>query len=104
GLTAAIYAKRALLKTLIFEKDLAGGKLNKTADVENYPDEEVTQLTRDKQGNFAATFNVGLGGFPSLSLPIGFVNGLPVSINANTAYQQDNLLLQLGELLEEKLL
>src|SRR6266511_431058 len=37
GLTAAIYAKRALLKTLIFEKDLAGGKLNKTADVENYP-------------------------------------------------------------------
>jgi thioredoxin reductase (NADPH) len=37
GLAAAIYAKRALLKTLIFEKDLSGGKLNKTADVENYP-------------------------------------------------------------------
>jgi thioredoxin reductase (NADPH) len=37
GLAAAIYAKRALLKTLIFEKDLAGGKLNKTAEVENYP-------------------------------------------------------------------
>src|SRR3954453_5383471 len=37
GLAAAIYAKRACLKTLIFEKDLAGGKLNKTADVENYP-------------------------------------------------------------------
>lgn len=37
GLAAAIYAKRACLKTLIFEKDLAGGKLRKTADVENYP-------------------------------------------------------------------
>src|SRR3954465_8756246 len=37
GLTAAIYAKRALLKTLILEKDLAGGKLRKTADIENYP-------------------------------------------------------------------
>jgi len=37
GLTAAIYARRACLKTLILEKDLAGGKLNKTADVENYP-------------------------------------------------------------------
>ncbi|CAG8739555.1 449_t:CDS:2, partial [Racocetra persica] len=32
GLTAAIYAKRALLKCLILEKSLAGGKLNKTAD------------------------------------------------------------------------
>jgi thioredoxin reductase (NADPH) len=37
GLTAAIYAKRALLKCLILEKSLVGGKLNKTADVDNYP-------------------------------------------------------------------
>lgn len=37
GLTAAIYAKRSLLKILILEKSLLGGKLNKTADVENYP-------------------------------------------------------------------
>jgi thioredoxin reductase (NADPH) len=38
GLTAAIYAKRALLKLLLVEKDgLLGGKLNKTATVENYP-------------------------------------------------------------------
>ena len=36
GLTAAIYAKRALLKTLIFEKSLSGGKLNKTETVDNY--------------------------------------------------------------------
>ena len=37
GLTAAIYAKRALLKTLIFEKSSVGGKLNKTENVDNYP-------------------------------------------------------------------
>jgi thioredoxin reductase (NADPH) len=78
GLAAAIYSKRALLKTLILEKDLAGGKLNKTADVENYPgftkisgpelaeemtkhvhsydidrkNEEATQLTKNNQGLF----------------------------------------------------
>ena len=44
-----------------------------------------------------------LGGFPSLSLPIGFVNKLPVSININAAYRQDKLLLQLGELIEKEL-
>ena len=37
GLTAAIYARRALLKCLILEKSLSGGKLNKTEDVDNYP-------------------------------------------------------------------
>jgi thioredoxin reductase (NADPH) len=37
GLTAVIYAKRAFLKTLIFEKSVRGGKLNKTAEIQNYP-------------------------------------------------------------------
>ena len=37
GIAAAIYAQRALLKTLILEKSLTGGKLNKTEDVDNYP-------------------------------------------------------------------
>lgn len=37
GLTAAIYAKRSLLKCLIFEKYLPGGKLNKTGEIDNYP-------------------------------------------------------------------
>jgi len=37
-LTAAVYARRSLLKTLIFEKSsLSGGKLNKTENVDNYP-------------------------------------------------------------------
>jgi aspartyl-tRNA(Asn)/glutamyl-tRNA(Gln) amidotransferase subunit A len=43
------------------------------------------------------------GGFPSLSLPIGLVNGLPVGININTAYKQDNLLFQLAKLIESKI-
>jgi thioredoxin reductase (NADPH) len=37
GLAAVIYAKRALLRTLVFEKSVVGGKLNKTEDVDNYP-------------------------------------------------------------------
>jgi len=36
-------------------------------------------------------------------LPIGLVNGLPVSININTAYKQDNLLLQLAKLIENEI-
>lgn len=37
GLTAAIYAQRANLKTAFFEKDTPGGKVVKTSTVENYP-------------------------------------------------------------------
>ncbi|MBQ6477951.1 MAG: thioredoxin-disulfide reductase [Erysipelotrichaceae bacterium] len=37
GLTAAIYASRANLKTLVFEAEVNGGKLSKTHMVENYP-------------------------------------------------------------------
>lgn len=44
-----------------------------------------------------------LGGFPSLSLPIGLVNGLPVSININTGFKQDKLLLKLAELVEKEI-
>lgn len=37
GLTAGIYAARAGHNTLILEKELVGGQMNKTATVENYP-------------------------------------------------------------------
>ena len=37
GLTAAIYASRANLKTMILEADTPGGKLTKTYEIENYP-------------------------------------------------------------------
>ncbi|HFI0463078.1 TPA: thioredoxin-disulfide reductase [Streptococcus suis] len=37
GMTAALYASRANLKTLVLEKGMPGGEINNTADVENYP-------------------------------------------------------------------
>ncbi|MDY3007372.1 thioredoxin-disulfide reductase [Anaerococcus porci] len=40
GLTAGLYAGRAKLKTLILEKDIAGGQIATTEHVENYPGSE----------------------------------------------------------------
>ena len=40
GLTAAIYARRALKKTLILEGTSYGGQIINTLDIENYPVEE----------------------------------------------------------------
>ncbi|CAG8447437.1 9424_t:CDS:2 [Racocetra fulgida] len=40
-------------------------------------------------------------GLPSLSLPIGFVNDLPVSININSSYGNDKKVLALAEELEK---
>jgi thioredoxin reductase (NADPH) len=37
GLTTGIYAMRAALKTALVEKGLAGGQINLTESVENYP-------------------------------------------------------------------
>lgn len=37
GVTAAIYFKRAGISFLLFEKEMVGGKVNLTADVDNYP-------------------------------------------------------------------
>ena len=37
GLTAAIYAMRAAMKTVLIEKSIPGGQMAMTDDVENYP-------------------------------------------------------------------
>lgn len=37
GLAAGIYAGRAMLKTLIIEKDIEGGQILQTSEIENYP-------------------------------------------------------------------
>lgn len=42
GYTAALYAVRAGLSTLVIEKALAGGQMTKTAQIDNYPGFEDT--------------------------------------------------------------
>jgi thioredoxin reductase (NADPH) len=37
GMTAALYASRSNLSTLLLERGIPGGELNNTAEVENYP-------------------------------------------------------------------
>lgn len=63
GLAAGLYASRARLKTLILEKEKAGGQIVITDDVENYPGSvenasgpSLIKRMKDQVDNFGAEF------------------------------------------------
>jgi thioredoxin reductase (NADPH) len=63
GLTAAIYAGRARLNTLLIEKSLVGGLATYTNEIENYPGfpekpkgEEITNLMKKQAQNLGVKF------------------------------------------------
>ena len=61
GLSAAIYAGRAKLKTLLIEKDGIGGQITSTAEIENYPgclEDESGVSLMERMSNQADKFGV----------------------------------------------
>lgn len=62
GLSAALYASRSKLKTLVIEGTIEGGQIAGTADVENYPGiikidgMELGQVMKEQGENFGAEF------------------------------------------------
>ena len=63
GLSAAIYAVRAMLKTLVIEKMAVGGEILKTGEIENYPGfpqgidgPELASLYEEQARRFGAEF------------------------------------------------
>ncbi len=65
GLTAAIYASRAGLKTMIIERGAPGGKMFVTHEIENYPGfeqitgRELSQTMHKHALKFGATYEYG---------------------------------------------
>ena len=65
GMTAAIYAGRARLKTILFEKALVGGLATYTNEVENYPGfpnspkgEDITNLMKEQAKKMGVEFKL----------------------------------------------
>lgn len=65
GLTAAIYAGRARLKTILIEKALVGGLATYTNEIANYPGfptilkgEEITNLMKEQAENMGVKFKL----------------------------------------------
>jgi len=102
GLTAAIYATRANLKTLVVAGAVAGGQLMITTDVENYPGfpkgvqgPELMELWRKQAERFQAAFvddNVTKVDFTASPLKVWTTDGMHegrsviVATGANAKY------------------
>ena len=64
AMSAAIYASRAKLKTVVFERETIGGKLGVIHYIENYPGymgagQELAEKMRDAAERFGAIFRYG---------------------------------------------
>src|SRR3989449_9640216 len=102
GLTAAIYATRAALRTLVIAGATAGGQLMITTDVENYPGfpkgvqgPELMELWRKQAERFQAAFvddNVTKVDFTASPLKVWTTDGMHegrsviVATGANAKY------------------
>ncbi|MEM4992266.1 thioredoxin-disulfide reductase [Priestia sp. SB1] len=66
GLTAALYASRGNMKTLIIERCIYGGQMQKTEEIENYPafkkilGPELSQQMYDHAIHFGAEYAYGI--------------------------------------------
>jgi thioredoxin reductase (NADPH) len=66
GLTAALYASRGNMKTLIIERGVYGGQMQKTEEIENYPafkkilGPELSQQMYDHAIQFGAEYAYGI--------------------------------------------
>lgn len=65
GLAAALYSARAMRKTLVLEKEMPGGQIATTSEVEDYPGilmttgPELSMLMMEHAQHFGAEVNIG---------------------------------------------
>lgn len=71
GLSAAIYAGRSQLKTLLIEKSHFGGRINDTKEIRNYPG-----VSLDSGAGLMEKFKNHADAFPSVTIKRTTVNGL----------------------------
>jgi thioredoxin reductase (NADPH) len=65
GLAAALYAARAMRSTLVLEREMPGGQIATTSEVEDYPGikmttgPELSMMMMEHAQNFGAVMNIG---------------------------------------------
>lgn len=102
GMTAAVYASRANMKTLLVDKGAPGGQMMNTEDIENYPGYEhilgpdLSQKMFDHAMKFGAEYKNGLikkieEGFPYKSVFIDETEYLAKSVIVATGAEHRKL-------------